>query len=210
MKQKMINLGQYILVPISILWGIGALLIMVPISIPFVIIDKIQRKGTEREFNSPKKELLFGKNIAKEISDFKKKGFEVKKEINGKAITYRIKTKYWDLKIIVNTDEVGMDFWVINEENKGIFYHFVDTDLYPIADEEYQSFGNEIENEIVQFIKDLKNKKVFFGYIKDKSALIYPIGDGFMRWKKGWWRGASNSGFSTLEDAKEGGKFKTL
>lgn len=89
MKNKLLLLLKVIAFPFAVIMQIITALIL----LPSVVIRNKHNKGTTREFNSGKKELLFGKNIEKKMSMLKRKDFPVKLEKDGKYSKYTVDGK---------------------------------------------------------------------------------------------------------------------
>src|SRR6266571_8473121 len=100
MKDKILMLLTILFVPFFLIFALIFLA-------PFVLLGKLLVKGTKDEFNSDKKELLFGKKIAKSIEGLTKAGFPVKTTKKEKYTQYKIVDTNYDLEVEVNTDWVG-------------------------------------------------------------------------------------------------------
>lgn len=204
-KKNLSNLSVWFLIPFII----PVVLVIIIILLPFKLLGMFLAKGTIDEFNSPLKELWFGKDIAKAIEDLKRHGFKVEENVKGKETKYKIVTKNYDLRIEVDTDWVGFEFSSL-KGSKRYMQYFRDTDLYPISQPQYREDGEEVEKETVEFLRGLKNKKVLSGEIDGYPALIFPRNGDYFIWQEDSFRTLKGSYTSTVEEAKKMGNFKVL
>lgn len=175
MKNNLLQLIRVIFLPVATFIQLILLILVTPL----VLIRKRLVKGTKNEFNSDKKELLFGKKIVKSIESLEKAGFPVKVMIKSKYSKYTVQTKDYSLEVVINTDWLGLDFDVIDSKNKILISYSVDTDLYPISQPDQHEFAKEIEDEIVEFLDLLAQHKIKIGTFNGYPAIAIQYGAGY-------------------------------
>lgn len=155
MKDKLLFALKIIALPLALLLQ----LIVTILVAPLVLLGNYLAKGTPREFNSDKKELLFGKRIVRSMAKLKEKGYPVKLEKVGKQSIYKVANENFTLEVNINTDWFGMEYTRLVKGRKYPESKTIDTDLYPISEPDQYGFAKEIEAEIVEFLGSIPTYK---------------------------------------------------
>jgi hypothetical protein len=82
----------------------------------------------------------------------------------------------------------------------------IDTDLYPIAQDEQRAFADEIERDIIEFLGHLKQGAVLRGTAGSKFVLVFPLDGSYVRVVRGRFMTAG-SAYADLAAARKGGDY---
>ncbi len=127
-----------------------------------------------------------GEKVTEKIQLLKNKGFSVESKNDKQGRVFVIKSEEFLLEINVNPPEwLGLKFYLLDEKDKILLEHEINTDLYNLALPKYQSFAKEIETDIINFIDSIVNGSIKVGLINDKPAMIVPQYNEFLLIKKG-------------------------
>ena len=100
----------------------------------------------------------------------------VYKEIDQDSGELILRTKNYQLKVLINKKWVGYDFTLEKKLTGGISQgSSIDTDLYPLAYDAEST--KDVFQEILTFIDALLTNRLFYGFINKKAVFARPTGD---------------------------------
>ncbi|WP_255632610.1 hypothetical protein [Amycolatopsis sp. TNS106] len=85
----------------------------------------------------------------------------------------------------------------------------IDTDLYDLSQEKHREFAGEIENDIIEFLDNLRKRAVLRGNDGAKFVLVFPLDGSYVRVVQGRFIGGAST-YPDLAAAKAGGDYVPL
>ena len=100
----------------------------------------------------------------------------VYKEIDQDSGELILRTKNYQLKVLINKKWVGYDFMLDKKLTGGISQgSSIDTDLYPLAYDAENT--KDVFQETLTFVDELLTNRLFYGIINKKAVFARPTGD---------------------------------
>jgi hypothetical protein len=119
--------------------------------------------------------------IIEAINEIKALGKEVLLSKTTKGDIYSFGDDRYKVEITFEPKWIGLNFGL---KGSRIFLS-INTDLYDITQSNYQQFSSEIQDDIVDFLHNLKNNKIKLAYRNKKPLMLVPQKKGYLLLKQG-------------------------
>jgi hypothetical protein len=147
--------------------------------------------------------------LQQKIKDLKERGLIIINNGEGDDDIYEFNSPYFGLKVVLNSNWIGLEFELLDENGTLLLSYEVDTDQYDLSKAENHKFAEETEAEILKFLDDLVESKIMAGAVEGSPAIVIPVDGNYLLIRSGK-RMSKSEHFENKEQALNKGSFTPL